>query len=396
MEIAFRKQIASLGTSSVREILKLTQNSSTISFAGGLPAEEFLPVEMIGKAFESAINSGPKSLQYGLTEGYSPLRQYILEPMPKKGNQLTLDNILLTTGSQQSIDLMARTFIDDHDVILVETPTYLAALKAFHLQNARVIPVDSDEFGMDIEDLRNKVDQYNPKFIYVNPNFSNPTGRVWSLDRRTSVLDICRSNDVLILEDDPYGELFFHNKAPYPAIFSLDDENSHVIYTSTFSKIVAPALRTGWVIGDSRIIDAMKRIKQASDLHSSSIDQQALYHLLTDFDLEAHIKKLRVEYENRVHVMTELLDQFHVPVKWTMPEGGMFLWVELPEEWNTEKLLNHAVQQGVAFVPGAEFYAESPQKNFLRLNFSYNDEEKIKLGMRRLMIAADAYKSQKH
>jgi len=387
MEYQFSKSLDGFKSSAVREILKLTQGKSIISFAGGLPAEEFFPLEAVKDAIGRVMDSGKSALQYGLTEGYTPLRQSICNWMEQKGIHVTPNEMLITTGSQQAIDLLTRVYIDQDDVILVERPTYLAAIQVFQSRGARIISVDGDQDGMDLDDLKAKVAQYKPKMVYVIPTFSNPTGKVWNLERRKGLLSICREANVLILEDDPYGELKFGDTEVYPSIFSLDEHphNSCVVYTSTFSKTVAPALRTGWVMGDPRIIGNMTRAKQAADLHSSTLDQQTLHQLLEHFDLQGHIQLIRKHYEERMRLMAELLAEYNWPgVTWNEPKGGMFFWVELPESIDTTELMKVAVENGVAFVPGVSFYADRPKNNTMRLNYTFADNVTMRLGMERL------------
>jgi 2-aminoadipate transaminase len=299
MNYTFSSFTDGLKSSAVRDILKLTQGNAVISLAGGLPAEEHFPIEAVKEAFERVFQHGGKSsLQYGLTEGYTPLREAICQRMAKKGASVKPENMLITTGSQQAIYLLTRIYMSAGDVVLVENPTYLAALQIFQASGVRVVGVEADQDGMLLDDLEAKLKRHRPKMVYVTPTFANPTGKVWSLERRKGLLALCKPNNVLILEDDPYGEIQFDEKAEYPSIFSLDDhpEGSAVMYTSTFSKTVVPALRTGWIIGDSRVIAQMAKAKQAVDLHSSTLDQQALHQLLTHFDLDAHIRTIRNEY----------------------------------------------------------------------------------------------------
>ncbi|WP_068776227.1 PLP-dependent aminotransferase family protein [Paenibacillus sp. FJAT-26967] len=387
MNYRFSKTLEAFSSSAVREILKLTQGSSIISFAGGLPAEEFFPIDAVKEALGRVMEGGTSAMQYGLTEGYIPLRQSICKRMAAKGMNVTPDDMMLTTGSQQTIDLLTRIYVDEGDVILVERPTYLAAIQVFQARGARIVSVQSDRHGMDLDDLAAQIRQYKPKMVYVNPNFSNPAGRVWSLERRKGLLEACRSNDVLILEDDPYGELRFGTTEVLPSIFSLDQhpEGSCVVYTSTFSKIVAPALRTGWVMGDRAVIRAIAQAKQAADLQSSTLDQQTLYQLMEHFDMDAHIELISTEYEKRMQYMVQLLREKNWPgVVWNDPQGGMFIWLELPPHIDTQALLPTAVQHGVAYVPGVSFYADQPLRNTMRLNFTYSSPEVLKLGMERL------------
>jgi 2-aminoadipate transaminase len=390
MNYQFSKSLNGFSTSAVREILKLTQGNSVISFAGGLPAEQYFPLAEVGEAFQRVMQQGKSALQYGLTEGYTPLREAICHRMAKKGMHVTPNEMLLTTGSQQAIDLLTRVYIDPGDTILVEKPTYLSAIQVFKAKEAKLYSVEGDQDGMDLEDLAMKIQKYKPKMVYVIPTFSNPTGKAWSLERRKGLLEICRKANVLILEDDPYGEIQFNADEKYPSIFSQDEhpEGSCVVYTSTFSKTVAPAFRTGWVIGDPAVIRNMTRAKQAADLHSSSLDQQTLYQLLKHFDLDAHIVLIRRQYEERMRFMASLLQEHNWPgAKWNEPKGGMFFWVELPEPIKAEELLKLAVQEGVAFVPGSSFYAEEPMYNTMRLNYTHTDRETTILGMQKLTAA---------
>ncbi|MDR6553792.1 PLP-dependent aminotransferase family protein [Paenibacillus qinlingensis] len=394
MKYRFSKSLEGFSSSAVREILKLTQGSSIISFAGGLPAEEFFPLDAVSEAFTRVIGGGKSALQYGLTEGYKPLRESLCKRMAAKNMLVTPDEMLLTTGSQQAIDLLTRVYIDEGDVILVERPTYLAAIQVYQAKGAKIVSVDSDNDGMILEDLAAKIAQYNPKMVYVIPTFSNPAGRAWSLERRQGLLDICRGADVLILEDDPYGEIQFDESESYPTVYSLGGkaEGGNVVYTSTFSKTVAPAFRTGWIMGDESIIRQVARFKQSADLHSSTIDQQTLYHLLEHFDLDAHISLIREQYLDRMKFMSGLLTELNWPgLKWEEPKGGMFIWVELPEQINAADLLKIAVKEGVAFVPGATFYAENPQYNTMRLNYTHTDKETTVLGMKKLAKAMESY-----
>lgn len=394
MEYTFSKSVDALSSSAVREILKLTQGNQVLSLAGGLPAEDSFPIQEMREAFNRAFDLGAKSLQYGLTDGYIPLREWVASRMKQKHMNVGLDNMLLTTGSQQAVDLLCRVYLDEGDVVLVENPTYLAAVQLFQFRGIRAIPVEGDSEGMDLEDLAKKIAQYRPKMVYVIPTFANPTGKVWSLERRQGLLAQCKANNILILEDDPYGEIQFDGEASYRSIFSLDEHptNSCVVYTSTFSKIVAPGLRTGWAIGDQRVISMMVKAKQAVDLQSSTIDQIALHELLSRFDLESHIEKIRASYKERMEWMNELLlAQSWDGVQWEKPRGGMFLWVNLPADVDAEKLLARSVQEGVAFVPGKPFYAAEPQHNTMRLNYTLLNCEDTQLAIARLGKAFTEY-----
>ncbi|KIL38905.1 aminotransferase [Gordoniibacillus kamchatkensis] len=396
MDYRFSQSLEGFQSSAVRDILKLTQGKSIISFAGGLPAEEHFPMQAVGEAVERVLAQGCSALQYGLTEGYLPLRESLSGRMARKGMRVKPEEMILTTGSQQAIDLLSRIYIDPGEVILVERPTYLAALQVFQARGARIVSVESDHDGMNLDDLAAKIAQHAPKMVYVTPTFSNPAGKVWSLERRKGLLEQCLRANVLILEDDPYGELQFEEGERYASIFSLYGEakGNPVVYTSTFSKIVAPGLRTGWAIGDSEVIRNMAKAKQAADLHSSTMDQMTLYQLLEHFDIDAHIDVIRSDYKQRMKLMASLLrEQGWEGVSWLEPKGGMFFWVELPQGVKAEDLLRLAVEEGVAFVPGSSFYAGDPAYNTMRMNYTHSDADTMRVGMNRLAAAVEKYRA---
>lgn len=382
LKYAFAKRVRHLQSSAVRDILKVVNKSGVISFAGGLPDDSLFPVDAVKQAFEKTFQDGNKAFQYEETEGYGLLRDVLIERMKKKGiDNFNRDNILLTTGSQQAIDLFSRVFFSPGDIILTENPTYLAALQVFESYEAKVIPVDSDENGMDPADLKKKLKKYRPKCIYVVPTFSNPTGKVWSLERRKEILGLAQKHHVVIFEDDPYGDIQFNQEEDYTPMAALDN-GKNVVYTSTFSKTVVPALRTGWIIGPHQIIRIMSQAKQANDLHSNSLSHRALYHLCNDFDLDQHIKQLINVYQGRMNLMLNHLEKANIDgLNYVVPKGGMFFWIELDESINTTKLLDIAVEQGVAYVPGAPFYVGKGKQNTLRLNYTHSTPEKIETGM---------------
>lgn len=393
MNYTFAQRCGNFQPSAVRDILRVISQGNVISFAGGLPDDNLFPLDAVQDAYERVFASGKHTLQYGLTQGYGPLREKIAERMTRKNVHMSADQILLTTGSQQVIDLFSRIMLDPGDTVLVENPTYLAALQVFQSYQGKGIGVDSDEDGMLPDDLEEKLKTYKPKFIYVVPTFSNPAGKVWSLERRKEVLRLAKKYNVVILEDDPYGEIQFNENETYAPIASLDNGET-VLYTSTFSKTVVPALRTGWVMGPKPLIQMMNQTKEAADLHSSSLDQQALYQLMAHFDLDAHIANLRTVYKERMNVMLDLLEKTNLPgLKYVAPRGGMFFWVELHEQINTTALFSKAVENGVAYVPGAPFYVGEPKYNAFRLNYTYSVPEKINEGMNKLVhVLEEAYK----
>ncbi|WP_066187700.1 aminotransferase-like domain-containing protein [Gracilibacillus timonensis] len=389
MKYGFAERVRFMKSSAVRDILKVINQGNVISFAGGLPEENLFPVEAVDRAFHKAVTGDPKTLQYGETEGVSALRELLALRMKKKGLVRDPGNILITSGSQQAIDLFSRVMFNKGDVILTENPTYLAALQVFESYETNVIAVNSDDDGMVLTDLEEKIVRHKPKCIYVVPTYSNPTGKVWSLERRLKLLELANQYHVVIFEDDPYGELQFDEAEAPPSIASLD-ENDLVLYTSTFSKTVVPALRIGWIVGPHQIIRIMAQAKQATDLHTNSISQHALVHLLQDFDIDQHIQTIRQTYYERMLVMKRLLDEVSIEgLEYTVPKGGMFFWVKLPAYVNTTKLLNKAVAEGVAYVPGDSFYVSNAEQNTFRLNFTNAEPALIEEGMKRLVKVLD-------
>lgn len=381
----FSQRIAAAESSAVREILKVTEKPEIISFAGGLPAPEFFPAAPMAAAFQHVIaTDGARALQYSTTEGHAPLRAWIAERMQAKGMCADADNILVTSGSQQGLDLLGKVLIDAGDKVLVERPTYLAALQAFALYEANFITVASDDEGMDVDDAERQLRAHpDIKLIYLVANFQNPSGTTLSLERRQRLMKLASQYGVRIAEDDPYGDLRYRGEAMTP-IKSLDEEGL-VIHLSTFSKTITPGLRVAWMVAEPKIYAKLVIAKQATDLHTNTVSQFAVHHYLTAHDADAHVTKLCGVYGERCQVMLDsLANYFPTGVRWTKPEGGMFLWVELPPHINTTELLPAAIQAKVAFVPGAPFFANERPQNFLRLNFSNQTPERIALGIKTL------------
>jgi 2-aminoadipate transaminase len=400
MKINYAEMTNHLGSSAVREILKITQGKDIISLAGGLPAEELFPVEAVRDAYSRVLSSDVSALQYGLTEGYLPLREAIAARLGRQGIPVSAPEMILTTGSQQAIDLLCRILIDPGDAVLVEAPTYLAALQVLGSYRADIHVVESDEQGMLPEQLEEQLRVHRPKLLYAVPTFNNPSGATWSKERREQAVELCRKYGVLILEDNPYGEITFdETPGAYPPTLAAIDRNldghSCVVYTGTFSKIVAPGLRTGWITGPSELIRVVARAKQAADLHSSAIDQRALHELLQTFDLEGHIRLISREYQSRMKLLSaELASRNWEGASFLEPRGGMFLWLTLSSHINTAQLLPLAVEQGVAFVPGEVFYSERPLKNAMRLNFTHTRPELLPLAVQRLETALSRYEER--
>lgn len=384
MSTAFAQRMNAMKPSSIREMLKMTERPDVISFAGGLPAPELFPVEHIRAAAERVLGEcGAKAFQYGVSEGIAPLREQIAAEMSRRSVACATDDILITTGSQQALDLLGKVFIDPGDVILTETPTYMAAIQAFQCFQADFRPVATDEHGVIPEAVEELAAKGKVRFLYVIPNFQNPTGRTLSLERRKQLAEIAARRNLLIVEDDPYGRLRYRGEH-LPPIKSFD-ACGRVIYLSTFSKTVAPGFRTGWIVASGAMRDKLVIAKQAADLHTSSFDQLVLDRYLRDFDNRRHVERVCAAYGERYAVMDEALRR-HMPegISWTRPEGGMFLWVSGPRTMDAMAVLAEAVDAGVAFVPGADFFPCGGGENHMRLNFSNAGPEIIRDGIARL------------
>jgi 2-aminoadipate transaminase len=372
-----------MSSSIIREILKFTQMPDVISFAGGLPAPELFPIREFEEACAHVLrNSGQQALQYGLTEGYTPLKEALAEKMLKYGVPAEPQNILLTNGSQQALDLIGRIFIGEGDVIVTGKPTYLGALQAWKAYRPRIIGVPVDVDGMQVDHLDAVLKQENPKFVYVLPNFHNPMGVTLSRERREKLVRVAAKYGTPIIEDDPYGELRFEGEDITPIVV-MHKEN--VLYLSTFSKILAPGIRLGWVVGPQEIVRKLVQAKQATDLHTSTFIQMIAHDILSRGILKVHSKEIRRVYGERRHIMTSAMDE-HFPegVKWTKPQGGLFMWTIVPEHLNTMDLLEKAVEEKVAYVPGSVFFPDGTGTNTLRLNFSNARDELIPEGIQRL------------
>ncbi len=384
-------------SSIIRELLKLTQRPEVISFAGGLPAPEIFPVQRFREACQKVLTTNPSTaLQYGPTEGYRPLRELIVAHMARYGILATVDNILITSGSQQALDLIAKLLINRGDRILVESPTYLGALQAFDLMGAEYVTVPIDDDGLQTSEMDRAL-RSGPKFMYILPNFQNPGGTTLSRPRRDELVLLSDKYGIPIIEDDPYGQLRYEGEH-IPPLVVLDRTNllrdngyllGNVIYLSTFSKVLAPGLRLGWIVAPPDVITHLVQLKQSTDLHTSSFTQMVAYEVARDGFLEEHVKLIRRVYKERRDAMLEALHDYFPPeVSWTHPHGGLFLWVTLPPGIDTMKLLDTALRQDVAFVPGGPFFPSGQEKgSHMRLNFSNAQPEQIREGIRRLSIA---------
>jgi len=389
-------------SSQIRELLKLTQKPGMISFAGGLPAPDVFPVQRFAEACHKVLTENAAlALQYGETEGYQPLRDLIAHNMARYGIKAKVENVLITSGSQQALDLLGKLFINRGDRILVEAPTYLGALQAFNVYGAEYesVPIDEDGLRTDLmeEPLRS-----GPKFMYVLPNFQNPAGTTLSEVRRHELVLLADRFGIPIVEDDPYGQLRYEGEH-LPPLLVLDRENlrrdqgysiGNVIYLSTFSKTLAPGLRLGWIVAPPEIIGKLTQLKQGADLHTSTFTQFVAYEVARDGFLDKHVKLIRRIYRERRDVMLQALKDFFPPsVTWTHPQGGLFLWVTLPTGFDMQTLFKSALEQNVAFVPGDSFYANDGREGcrHMRLNFSNAAPEQIREGIRRLAAAVKSH-----
>jgi 2-aminoadipate transaminase len=369
-------------SSAIRDLLKVTERPEVISFAGGIPTPLSFPVEHMRAASDRVLSLDALSaLQYGPTEGYAPLRAWIAESMSQAGTRIDPERVLVTTGSQQGLDLLGKVLLDKQSIALVETPTYLGALQALRLSEPsfQTFPCDEDGpvvQGVDPQPLT------AARMFYCIPNFQNPTGRRMSLERRRGLLELARAATFPIVEDDPYGALSYAGDT-LPSIFSLDPEA--VVYLCSFSKVLAPGLRVGYMIAPKTLYPKLVQAKQAADLHTPSFTQRVIFEAIKDGFLTEHVPRIRLLYAEQCRVMLDAL-QREMPswVRWNRPQGGMFIWMQLPAGNDATQLLARALEHDVAFVPGATFFAEKPQANTLRLSFATPTPERLYEGARRL------------
>jgi len=384
--IRYAARMSDLKTSDIREILKVTQQPEVISFAGGLPASELFPTaELAELARDLLLSDGAKALQYAPTEGLAVLRQLITDRLQSRfGLDPTPDEVLVVSGSQQALDLTGKLFIDEGDAVLCESPTYLGAINAFQAYRPRFVEVPTDDDGMVPAELERRLaGPDRAGFIYVVPDFQNPSGRRWSVDRRRALVEIATRHEVPVIEDAPYAELCFDGEA-LPPVASFDTEGL-VVFLGTFSKILSPGLRLGWIAADEEILRRYVLVKQGADLHTSSLTQLLAARFMLECDLDGHINRIRDAYRKRRDAMLSALDK-HMPpgVSYTRPAGGLFLWLELPSGLDARALLERSLAENVAFVPGGAFFTEDGHDNTLRLNFSAMPVDRIAEGVRRL------------
>jgi len=387
--IQLARRMSNVQASAIREILKVTERPDVLSFAGGLPAPEAFPAEALARAHADVLaTEAAAALQYGPTEGHGPLRAWVAERMTRRGLVATPEQVLVTAGSQQGIDLVAKTLIDPGDTVLVEAPSYLAALQCFSTYEAVLQAVETDEEGMRLDALERAVRTRRPKLIYLVPTFQNPRGTTLPLERRARIAELAAEFEVTILEDDPYGELRYRGE-DVPPIAGIEPR-ANVVHLGSFSKTLSPGLRLGYAVASERIVRALTIAKQATDLHTGSLSQRAVARLLATFDYEAHLRRLRSMYGERLDAMLASIERsFPEGTVWTRPEGGLFVWVRLPSGVDALDLLADAMREKVAFVPGAPFYPADPCRETLRLNFSNRPPDLIAEGIARLGACVD-------
>jgi 2-aminoadipate transaminase len=392
----------SMTSSAIRDLLKLTADPEIISFGGGLPAPEVFPVTEIAAAAARILGEhGSRALQYGATEGWLPLREMLVRHMGRYGISVTPDNVLVTAGSQQALDLIGRLFLNPGDHVLTEAPSYVGAIQAFHSYQASCLTVPMDDDGIRLDRLEAAL-RAGGKFLYVLPNFQNPSGVTLSLPRRRRVVELASHYGIPVVEDDPYGQLRYEGEH-LPPLVKLDADlhgcgngerafRGGVIYLGTLSKTLAPGLRLGWVVAPEEVIARLAVAKQAVDLHTGTFVQMLAWEAARGGFLDRHVRRIREVYGARRDAMLAALERHFPPgVRWTSPQGGLFLWVTLPPGLSATALLPQALARKVAFVPGTSFYPDGGGDSCFRLNFSYCRPEVIEEGIRRLGgVVADA------
>lgn len=387
----FADRMKTMKRSTIREILKLTAQPDVISFAGGLPAPEFFPVERVREATDTVLSErGQEVLQYSTTEGMPELRQFVADSLSTPDFTVGPENVIILNGSQQGLDLVCRIILNENDKMIVENPSYIGMLMASRPYQTEYIPIPTDQDGVMVDELPALLEK-NPKMVYMVPNFQNPQGVTLSAERRKQLVALTANKPLILVEDNPYGELRYSGDPP-PTLLSLDAQHrgskvldGNVVYIGTFSKTLTPGLRVGWVVANEAIIDKLVQAKQSADLHTSTLTQFVAYEVAKDGFLEQHITTLREVYRERRDIMLNAMSE-HFPdgVTWQTPIGGLFLMVYLPPQIDATKLLQKAVAQKVAFVPGADFHIDGTGKNTFRLNFSNAKPAAIREGIKRL------------
>lgn len=384
MQLQFAKRMSEIKASEIREILKVTEQEDVISFAGGLPAPELFPIEEINEVNQIVLKeAGTKALQYTTTEGYAPLREWVANRMNNHlGTSFDKDNILITHGSQQGLDLSGKVFLDEGDIVLCESPTYLAAISAFRAYGCKFIEIPTVEYGMDMAALESVLKETKGvKLIYVIPTFQNPTGKTWNTERRKKLAELSAKYNIAVIEDNPYGELRFEGEH-LPSVKSFD-ATGNILCTGSFSKIFCPGFRIGWIAGDQDIIRKYVLVKQGTDLQCNTIAQMVISEYLKRYDIDEHIGKIVEVYKKRRDVAVECIERyFPQNIKFTYPEGGLFTWIELPEDISARDVLEKCLEKKVAFVPGGSFFPNENRENTFRINYSNMPEDKIEKGLK--------------
>lgn len=391
--VPFSEVTNSMKPSPIRALLALTQQPQVTSFAGGLPAPELFPVKDFQAAVDAVMQeAGPTALQYGTTDGWAKLREQIADRIhTKNGIDCTADDILLTAGSQQGLDFCGRIFVNPGDIILMESPSYLGAINAFNTSRPGYIEIPTDENGMIMSELENVLaNNDNIKLIYVIPDFQNPSGRTWPLERRKQFMEIINKYEVPVIEDNPYGELRYKGEF-LPSLKSMDTKGL-VIYLGTMSKILAPGIRIGWICTSHEILEKLNLLAQAAVLQTSTFAAMAVSKYFEMFDVDAHVEECRQLYAHRAATMVQAMKDYFPPeAKFTDPDGGLFTWVELPEYINSKELAEDTLKQNVAFVPGDGFFPNGGNEHCFRLNYSCASDEQIVNGIK---IIADCIKAR--
>lgn len=374
-----------LGESFIGEMLKAAQNPKMISFAGGLPALELFPDQALQCCFQRVFEKqGKRALQYSQTAGHPPLRQWLAQQHKRHGNPATMEEIAVTTGSQQGLSLVAQTFLDPGDVVFVETPTYIGAIQAFVSFRARMVMIQCDEQGIIPEELEKMLKLTTPKFLYLIPNYQNPTGKVMGLARRVELLRVAQAYDLLVVEDNPYGDLRYEGEK-LPSLIELGNQ---VIYLGTFSKVLSPGLRVGYVVANDDIIHHLCQTKEGVDLHSNNLTQRAVFEFLEEGLLPSHILNLRTVYKERRMAMVRALEKYMGDeVEMMIPAGGLFLWARFKNIRNSYDYVQETLRQNVLYVPGKLFYPDGRETSEVRLNYSCSTPEIIEEGIQRLARA---------
>lgn len=397
MAIRFAKRMEALNGSEIRELLKLIEKPEVISFAGGLPAPELFPIEEMKEISRIVLEeSGTQALQYSTTEGFQPLREQIARRMNSKNKtNVTKDDILITNGSQQGLDFAGRVFLNEGDVVLCESPSYLGAINAFKSYGSKFIEVPTDKDGMIMEELEKILEvTENVKMIYVIPDFQNPTGITWTLERRKKFIEIISKYEIPVLEDNPYGELRFKGES-LPSLKSMDKKGL-VIFLGTFSKILCPGYRLGWTCAYQNILKKFIFVKQVADIQASSISQIEVSKFIDLYNLDNHVKKINEVYARRRDLMLETMkEEFPEGVEYTYPEGGLFIWVELPKHLDSRIIMKDCLANNVAYVPGGSFFPNGGTENCFRLNYSNMSDDRIVEGIKRIGLVLRKYMAVK-